>query len=70
LIVTTIRLLYLAPIVGVAVIMGLWDNSTESTDCPGIVVSARVHPGETNSSWVMEGFLNYLLSDCDQAKVR
>ena len=45
-------------------------GAIENTDCPAIVVSARVHPGETNSSWVMEGFLNYLLSDCDEAKVR
>jgi murein tripeptide amidase MpaA len=29
----------------------------------GIVVSARVHPGETNSSWVMLGFLDYILSE-------
>lgn len=27
-----------------------------------IIVAARVHPGESNSSFVMEGFLKYLAS--------
>ena len=26
-------------------------------------LSARVHPGESNSSWMMEGFLKDLISD-------
>ena len=26
----------------------------------GILVSARVHPGETNSSYVLEGFLKLI----------
>ena len=34
-----------------------------------IVVTARVHPGETNASWMMKGFLDYLLSDSADAKV-
>lgn len=32
-----------------------------------VVISARVHPGETNSSWVMRGILNYLTSDTVKA---
>ena len=33
-----------------------------------IIISGRVHPGETPASWMMQGFLNYLTSDCYQAK--
>lgn len=32
-----------------------------------VVIAARVHPGETPSSWVMEGVLRYLLSDNEVA---
>nr|XP_057931414.1 cytosolic carboxypeptidase 2 isoform X2 [Doryrhamphus excisus] len=34
-----------------------------------VVVTARVHPGETNSSWMMEGFLDFLLGDSDDAQL-
>lgn len=34
-----------------------------------IVITARVHPGESNSSWMMKGFLDFLLSDDPDAKV-
>ena len=35
----------------------------------GVVVTARVHPGETNSSWMMKGLLDYLTSNAPDAKV-
>ena len=34
----------------------------------GIVISARVHPGETNASWMMKGCIDYLLSDAEVAR--
>jgi hypothetical protein len=33
-----------------------------------IVVSARVHPGETNSSWMMRGFIDFILSSDHHAQ--
>ncbi|XP_046395791.1 cytosolic carboxypeptidase 2-like [Ischnura elegans] len=40
----------------------------ESKKKQAVVVTARVHPGETPSSWMMKGFLDYLTSDSNQAK--
>ncbi len=35
-----------------------------------VVVTARVHPGETNSSWMMLGFLQFVTGPSPEAKVR
>ena len=45
------------------------DLSTMSSR-PVIVASARVHPGESNSSWMMEGFIEWLTSEATHAQVR
>ena len=44
-------------------------NEEENTSKKAIVLSARVHPGETNSSWMMKGFLDFLLGNTDDAKL-
>lgn len=33
-----------------------------------VIVTARVHPGETSGSWMMEGFLKFITSDHEIAK--
>lgn len=33
-----------------------------------VIVTARVHPGESNSSYMMQGLIKYLLGDSHQAK--
>lgn len=35
---------------------------------PYVLLTARVHPGESNSSWIMKGVLDFLLSNDDSAR--
>eukprot|EP00520_Triparma_pacifica_P000822 CAMPEP_0118659890 /NCGR_PEP_ID=MMETSP0785-20121206/15364_1 /TAXON_ID=91992 /ORGANISM="Bolidomonas pacifica, Strain CCMP 1866" /LENGTH=911 /DNA_ID=CAMNT_0006553047 /DNA_START=180 /DNA_END=2911 /DNA_ORIENTATION=- len=34
----------------------------------GVVLTARVHPGESNASWIMKGLIDYLTSNVEGAK--
>lgn len=33
-----------------------------------VILTSRVHPGESNSSWIMQGAIDYLVSDEETAK--
>ncbi|CAF0810559.1 unnamed protein product [Rotaria sordida] len=34
-----------------------------------VILTARVHPGESNASWIMKGIIDYLLSDEPTARI-
>ena len=36
----------------------------------GVVVTARVHPGETNASWMMKGFIDFITGNSPDAQVK
>lgn len=40
----------------------------ESEQKPYIFITARIHPGESNSSFLMRGFMSFLLSNCPEAE--
>uniref|UniRef100_A0A8R1V5M9 Peptidase M14 domain-containing protein n=1 Tax=Pristionchus pacificus TaxID=54126 RepID=A0A8R1V5M9_PRIPA len=50
-------------------ITGAGSSAEEVAGRDTVVFSARVHPGETNASWIMQGILEYLLT-CDDAIAR
>ena len=43
-------------------------NSAKAKAKKGVFISARVHPGESNSSWMMKGVIEFLISDTPEAR--
>ncbi|XP_068524998.1 cytosolic carboxypeptidase 3 isoform X2 [Anas acuta] len=43
-------------------------ESGNDTKRKAVILTARVHPGETNSSWIMKGLLDYILGNSHKAQ--
>uniref|UniRef100_A0A8D0CDF7 AGBL carboxypeptidase 3 n=1 Tax=Salvator merianae TaxID=96440 RepID=A0A8D0CDF7_SALMN len=56
-------------IVYVLTITNPLQNLQEEKHKAAVILTARVHPGETNSSWMMKGFLDYILGDSNNAQL-
>jgi cytosolic carboxypeptidase protein 2/3 len=51
------------------VVISNFDSSAaEMAARKAIVLAGRVHPGEVQSSWMLQGSIDFLISDEDQAK--
>lgn len=51
--------------------MYVWEIATEETEqknSPRVYVQAGIHPSETTSYYVVEGFLDWIFSDSEEAK--
>ncbi|KAL4692307.1 hypothetical protein H8959_016117, partial [Pygathrix nigripes] len=44
-------------------------KNSDSRKRKAVILTARVHPGETNSSWIMKGFLDYILGNSSDAQL-
>lgn len=51
-----------------AIITNFSSRAEEIAVRRAIVITSRVHPGESNASFIVEGILNYLVSDVDVAR--
>ncbi|XP_054420199.1 cytosolic carboxypeptidase 3 [Pteronotus mesoamericanus] len=44
-------------------------KNADSRERKAVILTARVHPGETNSSWIMKGFLDFILGGSRDAQL-
>lgn len=45
------------------IITNFYSREEDIADRSAVILSARVHPGETNASFIMEGIIEFLVSD-------
>ena len=51
------------------IITNFTSTQDQIADRKCIIISARVHPGESNSSFIMEGIIEFVLSNEKEARI-
>lgn len=49
------------------IVTNLESSQDEIAERNAIILSSRVHPGESNASYIVEGIIKFLMSDADDA---
>ena len=55
--------------VDVLIITNFLSEPVELSVRKSIILTSRVHPGESNSSWMMQGVIDFLVSDQETARL-
>jgi murein tripeptide amidase MpaA len=51
------------------IITNFTSTQDQIADRKCVIISARVHPGESNSSFIMEGIIEFVLSNEKEARI-
>ena len=52
--------------VDLLIVTNFTSQPEEIAQRPAVILTARVHPGESNASYMMEGLINYIVTSNDQ----
>jgi len=50
------------------IVTNFYSDPEDIAQRKAIILTGRVHPGETNASWIVEGLIDYLVSNDEGAK--
>jgi hypothetical protein len=54
--------------VDVLIVTNFTSEPIELSVRKAVIITSRVHPGETNASWMMQGIIDFLVSDEETAR--
>jgi hypothetical protein len=54
--------------VDMLILTNFTSDPVDIADRKAIILTSRVHPGESNASWMMDGVVEFLTSDNEKAK--
>jgi murein tripeptide amidase MpaA len=51
------------------IITNFSSNAEDIAERPAVILTSRVHPGESNASYIIEGLIDYLISNEQGAEI-